>query len=162
MVQLPTAIVHKILLCAVFYKNIKLLVIMENNYHSFIRPRQEMMMSVLVKFYYMHKHHPYSYICFLFAQNLSAYSDSKAVFSTGDWLSAWWYLFCTLRFVFQIFNFFFFPSLIVIGRVLLHSRSQRNQFELHLLKHIETFMEIVLQMLRNLHVSLNHDAYWNI
>lgn len=44
-----------------------------------------MMMSVLAKFYYMYKHHPYSYICFLFAQNLSAYSDSKAVFSMGDY-----------------------------------------------------------------------------
>lgn len=78
-------IVHKILLHAVFYKNIEVLVIMENNYHPLIKPRQEMMMSVLAKFYYMYKHHPYSYICFLFAQNLSAYSDSKAVFSMGDY-----------------------------------------------------------------------------
>lgn len=78
---------------------------MENNYHSFIKPRQEMMMSVLVKFYYMYKHHPYSYICFLFAQNLSAYSDTKAVFSMGDYQPS---DISHERFVFQIFNFFLY------------------------------------------------------
>lgn len=130
---------------------------MENNYHSFIKPRQEMMMSVLVKFYYMYKHHPYSYICFLFAQNLSAYSDTKAVFSMGDYQPG---DISHERFVFQIFNFFFI--LFVIGRVLLHSRNQRSEFELHLLKHIKTFMEGVLQKLSNFHISLNRDAHQNI
>lgn len=154
-VQLPTVIVRKILLCTVFHKNINLLVIMENNYHPFIKPRQEMMMSVLGKFYYMYKHHPYSYICLLLAQNLSAYPDSKAVFSSGDYQPGdiSHALFCLFS------KFLIFFLLFVIGRMLLHSRSQRSQFELHLLKHIKTFMDVVLQKLSNLHVSLNHDAY---
>lgn len=33
----------------------------------------------------MYKHHAYSYIYFLFAQNLSAFSGCKALLSTGDY-----------------------------------------------------------------------------
>lgn len=37
-----------------------------------------------------------------------------------------------------------------------------SEFELHLLKHIKTFMEGVLQKLSNFHISLNRDAHQNI
>lgn len=57
---------------------------MENNYYSFITPRWEMMMYVLAKFYYMYKHLPSSFICFLFAQILPAYSNSNGCSYTGD------------------------------------------------------------------------------
>lgn len=130
---------------------------MENNYHSFIKPRQEMMMSVLIKFYYMYKHHPYSYICFLFAQNLSAYSDTKAVFSMGEYQPG---DISHERFVFQIFNFFLY--FLSLEECFYTQEIKRSEFELHLLKHIKTFMEGVLQKLSNFHISLNRDAHQNI
>lgn len=66
-----------------FYKNTKVLVIMENNYISFFIARQEMMMHVLAKYNYVYKHHPYSYICFLFPQNLLTLT-AMTVLNTGD------------------------------------------------------------------------------
>lgn len=63
-VQLQTVILH--------FKDIKVFVIMENNYYSFLIPRWEMMMHVPARFYYIYKHLPPSYICLLFAQILPA------------------------------------------------------------------------------------------
>lgn len=92
----------------------------------------------------MYKHHPYSYICFLFAQNLL--SQTARLFLALGTISLVISLMHS-QVCFTNCEFFFLPF--VIGRVLQHLRIQRNEFELHLLKHINIFMEAVLQKLSN-------------